>query len=148
MSKDSSPTLNPTRPCSSKCGRAPADLPRSPSSHDVTRGRLHTAFIPEDLLENPMVLEPIRCPTCDGINVNKHGKTENGKQRFICKDNDCECCTFILDYSEKGRLPETKRKIVDMALNGSGVRDTARVLSISTATVINELKKRKRVAAR
>jgi transposase-like protein len=42
--------------------------------------------------------------------------------------------TFIRDYSDKGRLPEVKKKIVEMAVNGSGVRDTARVLSISTAT--------------
>lgn len=89
-----------------------------------------------------MVLEPVRCPVCDGINVIKHGKTINGKQRFICKDIACEGKTFIQDYSEKGRLPETKQQIIDMALNGSGIRDTARVLGISTATVINELKKK------
>ncbi|URD53384.1 IS1-like element transposase (plasmid) [Chroococcidiopsis sp. CCNUC1] len=29
-----------------------------------------------------------------------------------------------------------------MALNGSGIRDTARVLHVSTSTVIKELKKR------
>ena len=29
-----------------------------------------------------------------------------------------------------------------MAMNGSGIRDTARVLEISPTTVINELKKR------
>jgi transposase-like protein len=29
-----------------------------------------------------------------------------------------------------------------MALSGSGIRDTARVLGISTDTVLNELKKR------
>ncbi|MFO1430781.1 MAG: IS1-like element transposase [Candidatus Competibacteraceae bacterium] len=29
-----------------------------------------------------------------------------------------------------------------MALNGSGIRDTARVLEMSPSTVINELKKR------
>ncbi len=29
-----------------------------------------------------------------------------------------------------------------MAVNGSGIRDTARVLKISTSTVIKELKKR------
>jgi insertion element IS1 protein InsB len=29
-----------------------------------------------------------------------------------------------------------------MAINGSGIRDTARVLEISPTTVINELKKR------
>jgi transposase-like protein len=31
-----------------------------------------------------------------------------------------------------------------MALNGSGIRDTARVLKISPTTVINELKKKRR----
>ena len=46
-----------------------------------------------------------------------------------------------LDYSAKGRLPETKQQIVEMILNGSGIRDTERVLEISPTTVINELKK-------
>jgi transposase-like protein len=41
-------------------------------------------------------------------------------------------------------LPEIKEQIVDMALNGSGIRDTARVLKISPTTVINELKKKSR----
>ncbi len=51
--------------------------------------------------------------------------------------------TFILSYSRNGDLPEVKQKITDMALNGSGIRDTARVLGISINTVIYELKKRK-----
>src|SRR5262245_59070234 len=38
-----------------------------------------------------------------------------------------------------GRVP--KAQIINMALNGSGIRDTARVLKISPATVLNELKK-------
>jgi len=89
-----------------------------------------------------MVSILVKCPTCNGTDVNKHGNTSNGKQRFICKNPDCEGKTFIRDYTEKGRLPETKQKIVEMALNGIGVRDTARILNISPATVINELKKR------
>ena len=32
--------------------------------------------------------------------------------------------------------------IVDMAMNASGIRDTARVLHVSTNTVMTELKKR------
>jgi transposase-like protein len=32
--------------------------------------------------------------------------------------------------------------MIDMAINGRGIRDTARVLDISPTTVINELKKR------
>jgi transposase-like protein len=40
-----------------------------------------------------------------------------------------------------------KAHIIDMALNGSGIRDTARVLKISPTTVINELKKKSRYSA-
>jgi hypothetical protein len=39
-------------------------------------------------------------------------------------------------------LPEVKQLIVDMSLNASGVRDTARSLHISTDTVLGELKKK------
>jgi transposase-like protein len=38
-------------------------------------------------------------------------------------------------------LSEVKAQISDMAVNGSGIRDTARVLKISPTTVIEELKK-------
>ena len=39
-------------------------------------------------------------------------------------------------------MPEVKHQIIDMSLNASGVRDTARVLQISTDTVLSELKKK------
>ena len=71
----------------------------------------------------------------------RHGQTSNEKQRFLCQNEGCGK-TFIQDYSDKGRLPEIKQRIVDMAVNGSGIRDTARVLGISTDTVMNELKKK------
>jgi transposase-like protein len=35
-----------------------------------------------------------------------------------------------------------KEQIVDMAMNASGIRDTARVLHVSTNTVMTELKKK------
>jgi insertion element IS1 protein InsB len=44
--------------------------------------------------------------------------------------------------TDKGRLPAVKQQIVDMTLNGSGVRDIVRVLRVSSATVINVLKKK------
>ena len=49
---------------------------------------------------------------------------------------------FQLDLLYKGRAPVIKEQIVDMSLNGSGIRDTARVLKISPTTVINTLKKK------
>jgi transposase-like protein len=91
---------------------------------------------------NKMVLEPVRCPVCHGIHVNKHGKTEDGKQRYICRNKTCSGKTFIREYSELGRLPEVKEQIIEMSINGSGVRDIARVLKISPTTVIEELKKK------
>jgi len=89
-----------------------------------------------------MTFEPLHCPTCHGVDVVKNGNTADGKQRFRCQNPACECTTFIRDYTYQGLLPEVKRKIVDMSLNGSGIRDIARVLHISPSTVIQELKKR------
>ena len=88
-----------------------------------------------------MVLVPIKCLHCGSIDVIRYGRTSNKKQRFLCHNERCGK-TFIQEYSDTGRLPEIKQRIVDMAVNGSGVLDTALVLKISTDTVISELKKR------
>jgi transposase-like protein len=73
----------------------------------------------------------------------RHGMTAEGKQRYRCRE--CRLGrgrTFLLDYAYAGQSSEVKQQIVDMALNASGIRDTARVLHVSPATVIKELKKR------
>lgn len=64
----------------------------------------------------------------------------NAKQRYLCQQADCPTQTFILDYDYQGYLPEVKKRIIDMALNGSGIRDTARVLEISPTTVITQVR--------
>ena len=87
-----------------------------------------------------MVLISVLCPHCQSDQAIKGGKTKSSKQRYKCQNSDCPCYSFQLDLTYKGRSPEIKEQIIDMALNGSGIRDTARVLKISTATVINELK--------
>ncbi len=83
----------------------------------------------------------VNCPSCHINSTIKCGNTQIGKQRYRCKNENCSKSTFIIDYSSNGHLPEIKRKIITMAMNGSGVRDTARVLDISVNTVISELKK-------
>jgi len=88
-----------------------------------------------------MVLEPIYCPDCHSIDVVKHGRSAAGKQRYCCRNWDCSRRSFILNFSYRGRLREVKQQISDMAINGSGIRDTARVLKISPTTVIETLKK-------
>ena len=59
-----------------------------------------------------MVLEAVRCPVCHGIHVNKYGKTEDGKQRYICRNKTCSGKTFIREYSELGRLPDVRTHFV------------------------------------
>ncbi len=88
-----------------------------------------------------MVLEPVHCPNCASIDVVKYGKTSEGKQRYLCRNQECARRTFIKHYSYRGYLSEVKQQITDMAVNGSGMRDTARVLKISRNTVTQELKK-------
>ncbi|HJW28013.1 MAG TPA: IS1-like element transposase [Saprospiraceae bacterium] len=88
-----------------------------------------------------MVLIPVLCPVCGHDKISKRGKTGNGKQRYLCQNPECSVTTFILDYEYNGYLPDVKKKIVAMAMNGSGIRDTARVLAISPTTVITALKK-------
>lgn len=89
-----------------------------------------------------MVLIAVRCPYCQSEQITKRGKTDTGKQRYRCHNTACPHQSFLLDGAYPGRRPAIKAQIVDMRLNGSGVRDIARVLHISTATVMNELKKR------
>ena len=89
-----------------------------------------------------MVHKLVVCPYCQGERVVKRGKTDTGKQRSRCQDASCCPQSFLRDPASKGRLPESKQQVIEMSLNGSGIRDTTRVLQISTATGINELKKK------
>jgi transposase-like protein len=89
-----------------------------------------------------MVLIPVRCPYCQSGQVIKGGKTDTGKQRYRCHNPSCSHQSFLLDSAYKGRSPQVKQQVIELSLNGSGVRDTARVLGISPTTVIQELKKK------
>src|SRR5262249_41543042 len=84
----------------------------------------------------------VRCPHCHSDQTVKRGKTSCGKQRYLCQNTACGPQSFLLDYSYRGYVPEVKHTIIDMSLNASGVRDTARVLRISTDTVLSALRKK------
>ena len=96
-----------------------------------------------------MITQVLHCPYCQGIDIVKHGMSPEGKQRYRCR----ACLegrgrTFLLEYTYAGQSPEVKQQIVDMAMNASGIRDTARVLHVSPTTVIKELKKRHLTSSR
>src|SRR6185295_15310383 len=87
-----------------------------------------------------MVYVPIECPYCHSTEVIKAGKQANGTQRYQCQNEQCVRRIFLLQYQDRGRVPEIRRQVIDMAVNGSGVRDTARVVRISPTTVIAVVK--------
>jgi transposase-like protein len=84
---------------------------------------------------------PVECPHCHSTEVVKHGKSAVGKQRYRCQNENCPYRTFVLSQTYPGRTRQVLQQIVEMTLNGSGVRDIARVLHVSPTTVIQELKK-------
>ena len=67
-----------------------------------------------------MVLVPIKCLHCGSTDVIRYGQTSNEKQRFLCRNENCGK-TFVQEYSDKGRLPEIKQRIVDMESQGPSV---------------------------
>jgi len=89
-----------------------------------------------------MTFITVCCPHCQSEQIVKRGKTRRGTQRYVCQNTACTTGSFLLRYRNRGCLPEVKHTIIDMSLNASGIRDTARVLRISTDTVLSELKKK------
>ena len=96
-----------------------------------------------------MIIQVLHCPYCQGSDIVKHGLSPEGKQRYRCRTCLEGCVrTFLLEYTYAGQSPAVKQQIVDMAMNASGIRDTARVLHVSPTTVIKELKKRHLTSSR
>jgi transposase-like protein len=89
-----------------------------------------------------MVFQEVHCKYCSGANVKRHG-SQSGHPR--CRCNECGR-TFQLSYTNRANEAGVKEAIVEMALNGSGIRDTARVLGVAKNTVSAHLKKSRRGA--
>jgi transposase-like protein len=88
-----------------------------------------------------MTMIEVKCPYCGGRDVVKNGKSERGAQKYHCR----ECKKyFLLDYAYNGSKPGMNEQIIKMAANASGIRDTSRVLGVSTEKVMTTLKKRKK----
>ena len=86
-------------------------------------------------------VEVVQCPHCQGSEVVKYGTTSNGKARYRCQQEATCGRTFLRTYAYPGGVPEVKPQRVELTLNGSGIRDIARVLQVGPTTVIKELKK-------
>jgi insertion element IS1 protein InsB len=89
-----------------------------------------------------MVYVKVLCPDCGSDDIVLNGRS-NRKQRFLCRNEKCSRKTFQLEYTYNVYTPGVKQQVVEMAQNGSGTRDTGRVLGISKDTVTAVLKKHK-----
>jgi insertion element IS1 protein InsB len=78
------------------------------------------------------------CPYCTSKNIVKNGRTSTKKQQYHCKS----CRKRFLDYySYKAYGREINHNIISLTKEGVGIRSTARLLQISTSTVISKIKK-------
>src|SRR5438270_8922752 len=48
----------------------------------------------------------VRCPHCQKDQVVKRGTTARGTQRYLCQNTICAKSSFLLDYHNRGCLPE------------------------------------------
>ena len=95
-----------------------------------------------------MALLKVSCPNCGSEKVVRRGKNRDGMQRYLCRNENCETKSFMTEYKYNAKKSGCRKNIINMSLDGSGVRDIARVSEISPNTVISELKKKRAVSQR
>ena len=80
----------------------------------------------------------IKCPTCLSDSIKKNGIKVDGKQNYQCKDCKRQ---FIGDHalSYLGCNSGITRKILQLMVRGSGIRDIAEVERISIGKVLRTL---------
>jgi transposase-like protein len=78
----------------------------------------------------------VHCPRCQSALVYRHGQNPKGIDRFRCREFHR---VFLPTYTYEARKPGVREHITEMAFNGAGVRDTARVLKTGINTVIRTL---------
>ncbi|WP_296685856.1 hypothetical protein [Flavobacterium sp.] len=76
------------------------------------------------------------CPHCTASTLIKNGFTANRKQQFYCKTCTKRCIDF---YTNNGYGKEINAHIVMLIKEGMGIRSMARVLCISTTTLLKRI---------
>jgi len=78
------------------------------------------------------------CPNCKSKNSIKNGFTANKKQQYVCKS----CKNRFIDfYTYKAYNSWINKRIIQFTKEGLGIRSTARILKISTTTLIKRIVK-------
>jgi IS1 family transposase/transposase-like protein len=75
------------------------------------------------------------CSSCNNFLI-KHGKSATNKARYKCKS--CNK-TQVENYTYKAYSPNLNKSIIQLTKEGLGIRSTARVLQISTTTLLKRI---------
>lgn len=75
------------------------------------------------------------CSICNGLLI-KHGKSSANKMRYRCKN--CRK-TRVEDYTYRAYQLDINQKIITYTKEGLGIRSTARILKISTSTLLSRI---------
>jgi len=82
------------------------------------------------------ISDGINCPRCKAKKVVKNGRTKNDKQQYFCKI----CCyRFIENYTYQAYNSDINQNIIRLTKEGLGIRSTARILKISTTTLLKRI---------
>jgi insertion element IS1 protein InsB len=76
------------------------------------------------------------CKNCYSKNIIKNGTTKTKKQQYICKNCNKR---FIDFYSYKAYKKNINSQIIQLTKEGLGIRSIARVLNISTTTLLRRI---------
>ena len=82
------------------------------------------------------VSDGLFCLYCKSKNIIKNGYTKNKKQQYCCKTCNKR---FIDYYTYKAYLTNLNKSIIQLTKEGLGIRSTARVLQISTTTLLKRI---------
>jgi len=82
------------------------------------------------------VSDDINCPKFNDEKVVKNGRTKNSKQQYYCKICNYR---FIENYTYQAYKPDINENIIQLTKEGLGIRSTARILKISTTTLLKRI---------
>ena len=82
------------------------------------------------------VSDDVNCPRCREKKTVRNGTTKNKKQQYYCKSCGKR---FIENYTYQAYKSNTNKKIIQFTKEGLGIRSTARILQISTTTLLKRI---------
>jgi len=80
--------------------------------------------------------DDVNCPRCREKKTVRNGTTKNKKQQYYCKSCGKR---FIENYTYQAYKSNTNKKIIQLTKEVLGIRSTARILKISTTTLLKRI---------